>query len=68
MMTTNLTDRKNHKMQLTGNTITGDTYEISGFIKSYLDGKWNKADKSWTVNPEKLEKYLKANSIGLRAE
>lgn len=66
-MTAYLTTRKNAKLELNGNLLTGDTYEIKGYIKSYLDGRWNAEYKGWTVNVEKITALaIGANSIGLK--
>ncbi|HEY4760054.1 MAG TPA: hypothetical protein VIH42_05680 [Thermoguttaceae bacterium] len=68
-MTTNLTTRKNNKMQLNGNLLTGDTFDHKDYIKKYLDGKWNKEDKGWNIDTKKLNTILAiANSIGLKVE
>lgn len=70
---TNLTTRKNAKLQLSNNILTGDTYEIKSWIKSYMDGKWIADQKAWRVDTAKLEKFLdgglgSGNSIGLRVD
>jgi hypothetical protein len=68
-MTTNLITRKNNKMQLNGNLLTGETFEIKSYIKTYFDGKWDKESKGWIVNVEKVNNTLAiANSIGLRID
>jgi len=46
-----------HKVTLTGNLMTGDTYPVSGWIKKYLDGKWDATRKGWLVNSEKVAHY-----------
>lgn len=66
-MTTYLTTRKDAKLELNGNQLSGDTFAIKDYIKANLDGKWNGASKSWTIDLSKLDKVLAmANSIGLR--
>jgi len=68
-MTTNLITRKNNKMQLNGNLLTGNTFDNKSYIKTYLDGQWDKESKGWIVNVEKLNDLLSAgNSIGLRID
>ena len=61
----NLVTRKGNQLFLNGNVLTGDTYAIKGEIKKYLGGKWNSEAKAWTIDTDKLEKYLSGNSIGL---
>ena len=45
---------KSKGMTLIGDQLTGDTYRMSKWIKSQLEGKWNPVTKAWTINPEKL--------------
>jgi hypothetical protein len=69
MTTINLTTRKNDKMQLDGNILSGDTFAIKGYIKSYMDGKWLPEAKAWQVNVEKTMKLIEgASCIGLRID
>ena len=69
MTTINLTTRKNAKLQLDGNIISGDTFEIKGYIKQYMEGKWLPESKAWQVNLEKAMKLIEgSNSIGLRVD
>lgn len=66
-MTTHLTTRKENKLELNGNLITGDTFPVRDYLKQYCDAKWDAANKGWRVNVEKLNGLLGiANSIGLR--
>jgi len=68
-MTTKLTTRKGNKMEITGNEISGDTYPVKDYLKSYCDARWNKERKTWTVDVEKLNDLLDGgNSIGLRID
>jgi hypothetical protein len=41
---------KSRKVQLNGNEITGDTYPVKQWIKTYLNGKWNADKKAWIVD------------------
>lgn len=41
---------KNHKVQINNNLMTGDTYAIKDWIKSYLCGKWDGEHKGWIVD------------------
>lgn len=69
MTTINLTTRKNDKMKLDGNILSGDTFAIKGYIKQYMDGKWLPEAKAWQVNLEKAMKLIEgSNSIGLRVD
>jgi hypothetical protein len=54
METINITTpRKSTGMQLTGNLLTGDTFQVKDYIKSYLDGKWDAEAKGWRVDTQK---------------
>lgn len=66
---TSLTTRKGEKLQLTGNLVTGDTYPVKDWLKTYCDGKWDKDSKGWTVDVEKLNMHIsRGNSIALRVD
>lgn len=43
---------------LEGNTISGNTYPVKDFIKSYLNGKWDSNRKGWIVDVEKVNDML----------
>jgi hypothetical protein len=58
MTTINITTRKNNKMQLTGDMLSGDTFAVKDYIKSYLDGKWDGNAKAWRVNVSKINTLL----------
>lgn len=45
-------------MQLTGNILSGDTFNFRDYIKTYCDGKWDKDNKVWIVNAEKIMTLL----------
>lgn len=62
---TNLITRKGEKMQLDGNILTGNTFGIKSYIKTYLDGKWIADRKAWQIDPAKIKD---GNSIGLRID
>jgi len=56
-----------HKVALTGNLLTGDTFKISDFIKKYLGGKWDGQRKGWIVDLEQVAKYTtEAGTIMVR--
>jgi hypothetical protein len=66
---TNLTTRKENKLQLDGNLITGDTYPVKDWLKTYCAGKWDKDRKGWIVDTEKLNMHIeRGNSIALRID
>ena len=47
------TPRKSNGMQLTGDLLTGDTFQVRDYIKKYLDGKWDAEVKGWRVDVAK---------------
>lgn len=66
---TNLTTRNGQKLQLTGNLITGDTYPVKDWLKTYCKGKWDKDNKGWIVDLDELNKHIsRGNSIALRID
>jgi hypothetical protein len=53
MMDTKNTQIKSHgwhDVTLTGNLLTGDTFECRDFIKRSLGGKWDAQRKGWIVD------------------
>jgi len=46
-----------HKVTLTGNFLTGDTFKCSDFIKKNLGGKWDAQRKGWIVDLAQVERY-----------
>lgn len=57
-MTTHITNRKGNKLQLNGDILTGDTFSMKDYIKSYMDGKWVADQKAWKVNVDKVNKLI----------
>jgi hypothetical protein len=45
------------KLQLSGNELSGNTFDVKDFIKSNLAGRWNAARKCWTVDAAKVAKH-----------
>ena len=45
------------KLQLAGNKLSGNTFAVKEFIKSELGGRWDAANKCWTVDPGKVAKH-----------
>jgi primase-polymerase (primpol)-like protein len=43
---------------LNGNTLSGNTYPIKDYIKSYLGGKWDKENGCWIIDVEKLNNIM----------
>ena len=68
MTTINLTNRKGNKLQLTGNLLTGDTFSMKDYIKSYMDGKWVADKKAWQVNVEKVNKLIAQSLLTIDSE
>jgi hypothetical protein len=46
-----------HKVTLTGDLLTGDTFAAKDWIKKYLNGKWDGARKGWTVDLTAVAHY-----------
>lgn len=67
-MTTRITDRKGNKFQLTGDILTGNTFNIKDYIKTYLDGKWVADVKGWRVNVVKLNALLATPGAQIRID
>jgi hypothetical protein len=57
-MVTHITNRKGNKLQLSGNILTGDTFAMKDYIKSYMDGKWIASLKGWQVNVDKVNRLI----------
>ena len=45
-------------LELNGNLLTGDTFELRDYIKKYLNGKWDGAEKGWRVDLDLVAKYI----------
>jgi len=54
-----------HKVTLTGNLITGNTYPVKDWIKQYLNGKWDGERKGWVVDLDKVARYSSADGTTL---
>jgi len=53
-------------LQLDGNLLTGDTYDVKNFIRQHCGGQWDKAANGWRVNVDKLMALTEIrNQIGL---
>lgn len=46
-----------HKVTLTGDLLTGDTFAVKDWIKKYLNGKWDGQRKGWVVDLNQVAKY-----------
>lgn len=56
-----------HKVTLTGNLLTGDTFKCRDFVKKYLGGKWDGQRKGWIVDLAQVAKYTtEAGTIMVR--
>lgn len=62
-MTINITNRKGNKLQLNGNILTGDTFSMKDYIKSYMDGKWVADKKAWQVNVDKVNRLIESSVL-----
>jgi len=59
-MTTHITNRKGNKLQLNGDLLTGDTFSMKDYIKSYMDGKWVADQRAWRVNVDKINRLIES--------
>lgn len=62
-MTINITNRKGNKLQLNGNLLTGDTFSMKDYIKTYMDGKWIADRKAWQVNVDKVNRLIEQSIL-----
>jgi len=46
-----------HRVTLTNDLLTGDTYPVSDWIKKYLLGRWDKARKGWIIDLAQVDRY-----------
>lgn len=67
-MTTHITNRKGNKLQLNGDLLTGDTYSMKDYIKSYMDGKWVADQKAWRVNVDKVNALIASHVLRIDDE
>jgi len=56
---------KHSDVTLINGKISGDTYPIKDYIKSYLGGKWDAASKSWIVDTAKVQDLIDRKAIGV---
>jgi hypothetical protein len=49
-------------IELNGNTLSGNTFPAKDYIKAYLGGKWNASSKTWTVDADKVARWLNNTS------
>ncbi|KKM08407.1 hypothetical protein SY88_23755 [Clostridiales bacterium PH28_bin88] len=49
---------KGKRVELNGNKMSGDTYPIKGYIKEYLNGKWDADNKVWIVDGGQVEAMM----------
>jgi hypothetical protein len=54
-----------HKVTLTGDLMTGDTFTIKDWIKKYLNGQWDGQRKGWMVDLAAVAKYSSADGSSL---
>ncbi len=65
-MTTYITTPRGNKMELNGNVLSGDTFEVRDYIKKYCGGKWDKDNKVWIVDVNLVNKLLNTAGAILR--
>lgn len=68
MATINLTNRKGNKLQLNGDLLTGDTFAMKDYIKSYMGGKWVSDQKAWRVDVAKVNRLLEQSLLTIDNE
>ena len=62
---TNLIISRKAKVTLTGNVLTGNTFAVKEYIKSYLGGKWDSNAKAWIVDVEKVNDLIEKKAIAI---
>lgn len=50
--------RQTTGLTLNGNNLSGNTYPVKDYIRTYLGGKWDSLNKVWIVDVEKVNKLL----------
>jgi hypothetical protein len=68
MSTIHITNRKGNKLQLNGDLLTGDTFSMKDYIKSYMDGKWVADQKAWKVNVDKVNRLIEQSVLRIDDE
>jgi hypothetical protein len=46
-----------HNVTLTGDLLTGDTFQVKDWIKKYLNGRWDGQRKGWVVDLDAVARY-----------
>lgn len=67
-MTVHITNRKGNKLQLNGDILSGDTFSMKDYIKSYMDGKWVADKKAWRVNVDKVNRLIDQSVLRIDEE
>ena len=62
---TNLIISRKAKVTLEGNMLTGNTFAVKEYIKSYLGGKWDGNAKAWIVDVEKVNDLIEKKAIAI---
>lgn len=62
---TNLIISRKAKVTLAGNVLTGNTFAVKEYIKSYLGGKWDGNAKAWIVDVEKVNDLIEKKAIAI---
>ena len=50
-----------NKITLTGNLLSGKTYEVKEYIKAEFGARWNSDGKAWQLDATGLEKFNQLN-------
>ncbi len=58
------TSKMSKGMELNGNVLSGDTYGVREYIKTYWAGKWDAARKVWIVDSELVVKTIQEQGWG----
>ncbi len=62
---TNLIISRKAKVTLEGNMLTGNTFAVKEYIKSYLGGKWDGNAKAWIVDIAKVNDLIEKKAIAI---
>jgi hypothetical protein len=62
-MNANLIIKRVGGIAISGDKISGNTFSVKDYIKSYLGGKWDSNSKSWIVDTKKVEDLIAKKCI-----
>lgn len=58
----NLRIKSTTGITLNGNLLSGNTFPVKDWVKTYLGGKWNADQKAWTVDVNKVNALLEKHA------